>query len=100
VSHSIIARAVRAAFQGSAAALLTVAALPLHAQQSNNPDGSNSAATEGLTPGDVVIVTGSSGSGKRTKIRAGYSITTIGEDALRMQAPTSVTEALKSVPGF
>jgi outer membrane receptor protein involved in Fe transport len=97
VSHTIIARAVRAAFQGGAAALFTVAALPLplHAQQANSADSADAVA-----PGDVVIVTGSGGTGKRTKAKASYSISTIGEDALRMQAPTSVTEALKSVPGF
>ncbi len=36
----------------------------------------------------------------RTKAETSYSITTIDEDRLRMQAPTSVTEAMKSVPGF
>jgi outer membrane receptor protein involved in Fe transport len=97
VSHTIIARAVRAAFQGSAAALFTIAALPLHAQQTSSADN---AAADAVAPGDVVIVTGSSGTGKRTKAKASYSISTIGEDALRMQAPTSVTEAMKSVPGF
>ncbi|MFS2005989.1 TonB-dependent receptor [Duganella sp. CT11-25] len=96
MSHTIIARAVRAAFQGSAAALFTIAALPLHAQQASSTDS----AADAVAPGDVVIVTGSSGTGKRTKAKASYSISTIGEDALRMQAPTSVTEAMKSVPGF
>ena len=45
-----------------------------------------------------VVVTGRAG--KRRKSETSYSITTINEEALRMQAPTSVTEALKSVPGF
>ena len=100
MSHTIIARAVRAAFQGSAAALFTIATLPLplHAQQTGGADSTT--AGDAVAPGDVVIVTGSSGTGKRTKAKASYSITTIGEDALRMQAPTSVTEAMKSVPGF
>ncbi len=47
-----------------------------------------------------VIVTGRAGTGKRLKSETSYSITNIGEEALRLQAPTSVTEALKSVPGF
>lgn len=97
MSHTIIARAIRAAFQGgAAAALFTVVTLPSHAQQASNADS----AADAVAPGDVVIVTGSSGTGKRTKTKASYSISTIGEDALRMQAPTSVTEAMKSVPGF
>jgi outer membrane receptor protein involved in Fe transport len=49
---------------------------------------------------DVVVVTGNVGQGKHTKTQTSYSITTIGEEALRLQAPTSVTEAVKSVPGF
>ncbi|MGZ5200194.1 MAG: TonB-dependent receptor [Telluria sp.] len=49
---------------------------------------------------DVVVVTGSVGQGKHTKTQTSYSITTIGEEQLRLQAPTSVTEAVKSVPGF
>lgn len=45
-------------------------------------------------------VTGRAGSGKRTRVKASDSVTTIDENTLRMQAPTSVTEAVKSVPGF
>ncbi|MES2349382.1 MAG: TonB-dependent receptor [Pseudomonadota bacterium] len=96
MNHTIIARSIRATFQGGTAALLTIAALPLHAQQGPVDSGS----TADAVPADVVIVTGSAGTGKRTKAKASFSITTIGEDALRMQAPTSVTEAMKSVPGF
>lgn len=47
-----------------------------------------------------VIVTGRSGVDERTKEETSYSVTTIDADKLRMQAPTSVTESLKSVPGF
>ena len=97
VTNPTIARAVRAAFQGGTAALLTLAALPLHARQAA-PDAAPAATP--AAPADVVIVTGSAGTGKRTKVKASYSVTTINEDTLRMQAPTSVTEALKSVPGF
>ncbi|KRF02251.1 cyclic nucleotide-binding protein [Frateuria sp. Soil773] len=49
---------------------------------------------------DGVVVTARSGVDERTKAETSYSITTIDEDRLRMQAPTSVTEAMKSVPGF
>jgi outer membrane receptor protein involved in Fe transport len=49
---------------------------------------------------DQVVVTARSGVDERTKAQTSYSITTIDEDRLRMQNPTSVTEALKSVPGF
>jgi len=49
---------------------------------------------------DPIVVTARSGTGERTKAETSYSITTIDEDRLRMQAPTSVTEAMKSVPGF
>lgn len=49
---------------------------------------------------DGIVVTARSGVETRTKAETSYSITTIDEDRLRMQAPTSVTEAMKSVPGF
>jgi outer membrane receptor protein involved in Fe transport len=47
-----------------------------------------------------VVVTARSGVDVRTRAQTSYSITTIDEDRLRMQAPTSVAEAVKSVPGF
>ncbi|HBK44875.1 MAG TPA: cyclic nucleotide-binding protein, partial [Xanthomonadaceae bacterium] len=49
---------------------------------------------------DSIIVTGHAGAGIRTKAETSYSVTNIEEESLRMQAPTSVTEAVKSVPGF
>ncbi|MGO4381726.1 TonB-dependent receptor [Pseudoduganella sp. RAF19] len=100
MANPMLARAIRAAFTGGSAALLTMAALPLHAQES--ADAAAPAAEASVTPdapsGDVVVVTGTPN--KRTKVKASYSITTINEEALRLQAPTSVTEAMKSVPGF
>jgi outer membrane receptor protein involved in Fe transport len=90
VKSSILARAIRAAYAGGAV-LATFTALPLHAQEAP-------AAADAATSSDVVVVTGAAG--KRTKLKASYSITTIDEERLRMQAPTSVTEAVKSVPGF
>src|SRR5262245_55827099 len=47
-----------------------------------------------------VIVTGRAGVDEQTKEETSYSITTIDEKRLRLQGPTSVTESLKSVPGF
>jgi outer membrane receptor protein involved in Fe transport len=49
---------------------------------------------------DEVVVTGRAGVEQRTKEDTSYSITTIDEKKLRLQGPTSVTESLKSVPGF
>ncbi|HJU40351.1 MAG TPA: TonB-dependent receptor, partial [Tahibacter sp.] len=47
-----------------------------------------------------VVVTARAGVDERTKSETSNSLTTIDEDRLRLQAPTSVTESLKSVPGF
>src|SRR5256885_7550704 len=47
-----------------------------------------------------VIVTGRAGIDERTKEETSYSVTTIDQKKLRQQGPTSVTESLKSVPGF
>jgi outer membrane receptor protein involved in Fe transport len=49
---------------------------------------------------ESVVVTARSGVDVRTRAQTSYSITTIDEDRLRMQAPTSVADAVKSVPGF
>lgn len=47
-----------------------------------------------------VVVTGRAGALNRTKLATSYSVTDIDYNALSLQAPTSVTETLKSVPGF
>jgi outer membrane receptor protein involved in Fe transport len=47
-----------------------------------------------------IIVTGRAGALNHTKLQTSYSVTSIGYNALSLQAPTSVTESLKSVPGF
>src|ERR1700712_2019442 len=47
-----------------------------------------------------VIVTGRAGIEQRTEEETSYSVTTIDQKKLRQQGPTSVTESLKSVPGF
>ncbi len=66
------------------------------ASASASQDGTKSSAVDL----DKVVVTGRSGTRQRSKAETSYSITAIEEDRLRMQAPTSVTEAMKSVPGF
>ena len=78
-----------------ATALLSPAFATAHAQAAATPDGSREA-----TELDAVIVTGRSGIQERSKAETSYSVTRIDEERLRMQAPTSVTEAMKSVPGF
>lgn len=80
--------------------MLALATAPLHAQETPTVQPAPATQQAEESPHDVVIVTGRAGAGTRTKSKASYSITTIDEDTLRMQAPTSVTEALKSVPGF
>ena len=68
-----------------------------------NTHGNDGAAPQGdKTTKDLerVVVTARSGVDVRTRAQTSYSITTIDEDRLRMQGPTSVTEAVKSVPGF
>jgi outer membrane receptor protein involved in Fe transport len=73
---------------------------PAYAQSatSSATDGAGGAASP--TQLDAVVVTGRSGTVVRTKAETSYSVTNIEEENLRMQAPTSVTEAMKSVPGF
>lgn len=65
---------------------------------------STDSGAQGGTPAhdslQTVVVTGRVGVQKRTKAETSYSITTIDEEDLRNQGPTSVTESLKSVPGF
>lgn len=47
-----------------------------------------------------IIVTGRAGTKQQDRSQLSYSVTRIDEAALRLQAPSSVTEALKSVPGY
>ncbi|MGO1071889.1 TonB-dependent receptor [Lysobacter sp. CA199] len=92
--------------QLSRAIRIALAASLLAAAQAHAQDATPAAAQTGeaaaakATNLDTVIVTGRSGTRQRSKAETSYSITAIDEDRLRMQAPTSVTEAMKSVPGF
>lgn len=49
---------------------------------------------------DTVVVTANPGSGLRRKVETSYAISTVDQDRLQMQAPSSVTDALRMVPGF
>lgn len=49
---------------------------------------------------EELIVTGRAGATKQRKVEASYAITTVSEEKLRLQAPVSVAEVLKNVPGF
>lgn len=79
-------------------AMLCAAASPAWAQDSQAPAKAETA--DDAKDANDIIVTGRAGTGERRKSEMSYSVTRIDEQALRMQAPTSVTEALKSVPGF
>ncbi|WP_233840340.1 TonB-dependent receptor [Dyella sp. 2HG41-7] len=67
---------------------------------SDPQSNANTPSSKSIKDLDSVVVTARSGVDVRTRAQTSYSITTIDEDRLRMQNPTSVTEAVKSVPGF
>jgi outer membrane receptor protein involved in Fe transport len=92
-----VSSAIRTALLGS---LLLASAAPAFAQDSSAANQATSADKSKVKELNAVVVTARSGVDTRTKAETSYSITTIDEDRLRMQAPTSVTEAMKSVPGF
>src|SRR5882724_6030857 len=75
---------------------------PTSASGSRLSSGSSASGAESQSTADFqeVIVTGRSGVEQRTKEETSYSVTTIDQKKLRLQGPTSVTESLKSVPGF
>lgn len=81
-------------------AILCASSAPAWAQVAQQPQADATVASTQGGSGDDIVVTGRAGTGTRTKAELSYSVTRINEEALRLQAPTSVTEALKSVPGF
>ncbi|WP_238149650.1 TonB-dependent receptor [Dyella jiangningensis] len=94
-----ISHAIRLALFAS----VSLCSIALHAQDASAPDNDTKkmqADKDKAKNLDGIVVTARSGVDVRTKAETSYSITTIDEDRLRMQAPTSVTEAMKSVPGF
>lgn len=65
------------------------------------PDGAREAPADPVAPdGGEIVVTGRAGSSSRTKLDTSYAITTLDNAQIRSRAPSSVTETLKSVPGF
>ncbi len=84
---------------GGVAWAMIWAATPAAAQEVPAPSLRDDATTERLGSNDIVV-TGRAGSGERTKVDTSYAITTLSNDMIRSRAPTSVTETLKSVPGF
>lgn len=80
------------------AATPSLAAAATTAAASNlTPAGNGSTSVANI---DEVVVTGRAGVEERTKLDTSYSVTNIDQEKLRLQGPTSVTESLKSVPGF
>ncbi|MFC4310836.1 hypothetical protein ACFPN2_17205 [Steroidobacter flavus] len=49
---------------------------------------------------EEVVVTRRAGVEEIRKVEVSYAVTTIGGEALRMDAPLGVADALGSVPGF
>ncbi|HEY0624899.1 TonB-dependent receptor [Sphingomonas sp.] len=84
----------KALARASVSALLLSVSLPALAQ-----DQASSAPEADNQDGEI-IVTGRAGAGERTKLDTSYAVTTLSNDMLRSRAPSSVTETLKSVPGF
>jgi catecholate siderophore receptor len=71
--------------------LISISACGLaHAQATDTP----------ATEVDTIIVTGRAGVEDARKVELSYSVTTLDEETLRMDAPLGVADALGSVPGF
>lgn len=83
--------------RGGFAALLLATSLPALAQATEN---SGDQETAEIGSDEEIIVTGRAGAGERTKLETSYAVTTLDNDTLRSRAASSVTETLKSVPGF
>ena len=86
----LAASSIAATILASSAAAQTVPADPTN----------ETPAEAALASGDDIVVTGRAGAGNRTKLQTSYSVTTLDNATIRSRAPTSVTETLKSVPGF
>lgn len=74
--------------------------LRVEGAETSDATPSSPLAEAGSAGDNSIVVTGRAGAGGRTKAQTSYAITTLTADALRTRAPSSVTEALKSVPGF
>lgn len=70
-------------------------------QAGRTPDAAQAPTNDPAAPdGGDIVVTGRAGAGTRTKTETSYAITTLDNAEIRSRAPSSVTETLKSVPGF
>lgn len=85
---------VRKALTGALATMLfTSVSLPAMAQDEPSGPAADS-------PQDDIVVTGRAGAGDRRKVETSYAVTMLSNEDIRSRAPSSVTETLKSVPGF
>src|SRR5204862_5526551 len=81
--------------RSSFTALLLTASVPVLAQAQEA-----ATTTDAVTPDEEIVVTGRAGAGERTKLDTSYAVTTLSNEMIRSRAPSSMTETLKSVPGF
>lgn len=85
---------------GRALVMAMAAAIATSAAAQTTPASPAADQTPQEAAGEDIIVTGRAGAGERTKLDTSYAITTLDNAAIRSRAPSSVTETLKSVPGF
>src|SRR3569832_1389286 len=82
---------------GSGVALAIALASPAVAQDAPPPAPAPEAAPYQVQPD--IVGTGRAGGSAIKKLEAGYSITTLTPDEIKLQAPKSAGDALKSIPG-
>jgi outer membrane cobalamin receptor len=84
----------------SGVALAIALASPAAAQDTppSQPTAAAAAAPDEAPPADIVVTGRPAGSGIN-KLEAGYSITTLSSEDIKLQAPKSAGDALKSIPG-
>ncbi|MDB5674076.1 MAG: TonB-dependent receptor, partial [Sphingomonas bacterium] len=84
----------------SGVALAIALASPAAAQDTPppQPTAAAAAAPDEAPPADIVVTGRPAGSGIN-KLEAGYSITTLSSEDIKLQAPKSAGDALKSIPG-
>jgi iron complex outermembrane receptor protein len=84
----------------SRVALAIALASPAAAQDTppSQPTAAAAPAPDEAPPADIVVTGRPAGSGIN-KLEAGYSITTLSSEEIKLQAPKSAGDALKSIPG-
>src|SRR3954469_3607681 len=90
-SHEPTGFSMKSVLFAAAAASALACALP--ALAADAADSPNATVEE-------LVVTGRAGSEAQKKVEASYAITAVTEEKLHMQAPVSVAEVLKNVPGY